>query len=161
MVNTLSTKTHSFKEIDEFSFENADVKSVCYCQQRMKRKLSLSSECVKTKLCKPCTSFTSHLHSSCGMVWYRTLRVNVSLLFFALCQLRRFPLSPFHFHHAPVCAVNSSSSAAVAQNFTSTTFFLFAALFSYRPLMYFVLRLRSSPALLCIYLDKVKHDSDP
>ena len=30
---------------------------------------------VKTKLCKPCTSFTSNLHSSCGMVWYRTLRV--------------------------------------------------------------------------------------
>ena len=58
VVNTLSTKTHSFKEIAEFSFENADVKSICYCKQRMKRKLSLSSECVKTKLCKPCTSFT-------------------------------------------------------------------------------------------------------
>ena len=26
-----------------------------------------------------CTSFTSHLHSWCGMVWYRTLRVNISV----------------------------------------------------------------------------------
>ena len=36
------------------------------------------SECVKTKLCKRLTSFTSHLHSSCGMVWYRSLRVSPS-----------------------------------------------------------------------------------
>ena len=41
-------------------------------------KLSLSSECVDTKLCKPCTSFTSHLHSSCRMVWHSALRVNKS-----------------------------------------------------------------------------------
>ena len=25
-------------------------------------------------ICKPCTSGASYLHSSCGMVWYRTLR---------------------------------------------------------------------------------------
>ena len=69
-MNTLNTKTHSSKEIAEFSFENADVKSICYCNQRMKSKLSLSSECVRTKPCKPCTSFASHLHSSyewCGI----------------------------------------------------------------------------------------------
>ena len=72
VVETLNTKTHSSKEIGEFSFENADVESICYCKQRMKGKLSLSSECVKTKLCKLYTSFTSHLHSWCGMVWYRT-----------------------------------------------------------------------------------------
>ena len=72
VVNTLSTKTHSSKEIAEFCFENADVKSICYSKQRMKSKLSLSSECVKTKLCEPCISFTSHPHSWCGMVWYRT-----------------------------------------------------------------------------------------
>ena len=76
MVITLNTKTHSSKEIAEFPFQNADVKSICYCKQRMKSKLSLSSECVETKFCKPCTSFTWHLHSWCGMVWYRTLRVN-------------------------------------------------------------------------------------
>ena len=75
MVNTLNTKTHSSKGIAEFSFENAGVKSICYCKERMKSKLSLSSECVEMKLCKLYISFTSHLHSSCGMVWYRTLRV--------------------------------------------------------------------------------------
>ena len=37
-MNTLNTKTHSSKEIAEFSFENADVKS------GMKSNLSLSSE---------------------------------------------------------------------------------------------------------------------
>ena len=74
-MNTLNTKTHSSKEKAEFSFENADVKSICYCKQRVKSILSLSSECVETKLCKPCTSFTSYLHSWCGMVRYRTPRV--------------------------------------------------------------------------------------
>ena len=77
VVYSLNTKTHSSKEIAEFCFENADVRSICYCKQRMKSTLSLSSECVKTKFCKPCTSFTSHLHSSCKMVWNRTLRVKV------------------------------------------------------------------------------------
>ena len=75
VVNTLSTKTHSSKEIAEFSSENADAKSICYCKQTVKSKLSLSTECVETKLCKPCTFFTSYLHSLCGMVWYRTSRV--------------------------------------------------------------------------------------
>ena len=76
MVNTLNTKTHSSKEMDEFSVKNADAKSICYCQQRMKSKLSLSSECVETKLHKLCTSFTSHLHSLCGTVRYTALGVN-------------------------------------------------------------------------------------
>ena len=58
VVNTLNTKIHSSKEMAEFSIKNADVTSI-----------------FEMKLCKPCTSFTSHLHSSCGMVWYRTLRV--------------------------------------------------------------------------------------
>ena len=79
VVNTLNTKTHSSKEMVEFPFKNADVKSICYCKQRMKSKLSLSLECVKTKLYNLCTSFTLHLHSSCGMVWYRTLRVKVNV----------------------------------------------------------------------------------
>ena len=77
MVNTLNTKTHSSKEMAEFSFENEDVKSICYCKQGTKSKLPLSWECVEMKLCKPCTSFTSYLHNSCGMMWYRTSRVNV------------------------------------------------------------------------------------
>ena len=76
VVNTLNTKTHSSKEMTEFSFENADAVSICYCKQRMKSTLSLSSECDETKLCELCPSFTSHLHSLCGMVWYWTLRVN-------------------------------------------------------------------------------------
>ena len=76
VVNSLHTKTHSSKEMTEFSFENADAKSICYYKQRKKSTLSLSSECVKTKLCKPCTSFTSYPHCLCGMVWHRTLRVN-------------------------------------------------------------------------------------
>ena len=37
VVNTLN----SSKEITELSFENADAKSICYCKQRMKSKLSL------------------------------------------------------------------------------------------------------------------------
>ena len=78
VVNTVNTKTYFSKEIPEFSFENADVKSICYRKQGMKSKLSLSPECVETKLCKPCTSFTWHLCSSCGMVWYTTLRVKKS-----------------------------------------------------------------------------------
>ena len=47
VVNTLNTKTHSSKEIAEFFFENVDVKSDCCCKQKMKSKLSLSSECVR------------------------------------------------------------------------------------------------------------------
>ena len=43
----------------------------------MKSTLSFSSQCVETKLCKSCTSFTTRLHSLCGTVWYRTLRVNI------------------------------------------------------------------------------------
>ena len=34
VVNTLNTKTHSAKEIAEFSFENADDKGICSCKQR-------------------------------------------------------------------------------------------------------------------------------
>ena len=74
MVDTLNTETHSSKERAEFSFEKSDVKRICYCKQRMKSKVSLSSDCVKTKLWKPCTSFAWHLHSWCGLVWCRTLR---------------------------------------------------------------------------------------
>ena len=59
VVNNLHTKTHSSKEMTEIYFENADVKSLCYCKQRMKSTLPLSSEHVETKLCKPCTTFTS------------------------------------------------------------------------------------------------------
>ena len=33
VVNTSDTKTHSSKEIAELSFENADVKSICYSKQ--------------------------------------------------------------------------------------------------------------------------------
>ena len=69
-VDTLNTKTHSSTEMAQFSFECADVKNISYSKQRVKSKLSQSSECVQTKLCKPCTSFTLHLHSWCGMVWY-------------------------------------------------------------------------------------------
>ena len=76
-VNTLNTKTHSSKEKAEFSFENADVKSICYCKQWTKSKLSFSSKCVAAKLCKPCTSFTSRPQSSCVMMLYRTLTLNI------------------------------------------------------------------------------------
>ena len=37
---------------------------------RMKGTLSFSSECVETKFCRPCTSFTSPLHGLCGRVWF-------------------------------------------------------------------------------------------
>ena len=32
VVNILNTKTHSPKEMAEFSCENADIKSICYCK---------------------------------------------------------------------------------------------------------------------------------
>ena len=73
LVNSLNTKTHSSKQLAGFCFENAAVKSICNCKQSMESTLQLSSECIKTKLCKRCTSFTSHPNSLCGMVWYRTL----------------------------------------------------------------------------------------
>ena len=74
-VSTLDIQTHSSKEAAEFSFGNAEDKSTCCYKQRTKSKLSFSAECVETKLCKPRTSFTSHLHCLRGMVWYRTFRV--------------------------------------------------------------------------------------
>ena len=78
VVNTVNIQTHPCKDMDEFCFENAHAKIISYCKRRLKSRLSLSSECVETKLCKLCTSFTLHLHSLCGMMWYRTLRVNIS-----------------------------------------------------------------------------------
>ena len=91
---------NSSKEISELSFENAEVKRICYCKQRMKRKLTFFSECVETKLCKPCTSFTWHPHSSCGIVWYRTLRVRFDrvgiafkLALFSLAETTLFSLA--------------------------------------------------------------------
>ena len=75
VVNALNTTPHSSKEIAEFSFEMQMLEAfVIANRERVKSKLSLSSECVETKLCKLCTSFTLHLHSSCEIVWYSTLR---------------------------------------------------------------------------------------
>ena len=85
VVNTLNTQTHSCKEMAECCFQNAQSKSISYCKQRKKSKLSLSSECVGTKLCKPYISFTSHLYSLCGMVWCRTLRVHCLLGILKTC----------------------------------------------------------------------------
>ena len=45
VVNTVNTKTHSSKEMAEFSFENAYVKSICYCKQRTERKLTFFRMC--------------------------------------------------------------------------------------------------------------------
>ena len=84
VVNNLYAKTHSSKEIAEFSFENADVKSISYCKQKMKSQLSLSSDCVETKLCKPCTSFTWHLHSSCRIV---IMSIFLERLFMWTCSI--------------------------------------------------------------------------
>ena len=51
--------------------------------RRWKAHCHFFPECVKTKLCKPCTSFTSHPHSSCGMVWYRTYKRSMCCMWFA------------------------------------------------------------------------------
>ena len=69
--------THSSEEMAEFCLENAAATSICDCKQRMKSTPSLSSEGVEMKLCKPCTAFTSHPHSLCGMVRYRALRLKI------------------------------------------------------------------------------------
>ena len=45
VVNTLHTKTHSSKEIAEFSFENADIKSICYCKEDEKQTVTLFGMC--------------------------------------------------------------------------------------------------------------------
>ena len=81
VVNSWNTKTHSSKKMTGFCFENADVRSICYCKQRVKSTPSFSSECVETKLYKLCTSFTSHPCSLCGMVWYRTFRVKATTVY--------------------------------------------------------------------------------
>ena len=87
-MNTFNTKTHSSKDIATFSFTKADVKSICYRKtDDEKQTVTFFLNYVETKLCKPCTSFTSHLHSSCGMVWYRTLRVKLTGLGAGIAQL--------------------------------------------------------------------------
>ena len=42
----------------------------------MKSNLALPLGCAQAKHWKLCASFTSNLHCLCGVVWYRTLRVN-------------------------------------------------------------------------------------
>ena len=64
--------THRTEDLAWPGTQKRKKKSIGYFKHKMNSKLSLSSECVETIFCKPCTSFTSHLHSSCGMVWYRT-----------------------------------------------------------------------------------------
>ena len=76
-MNSVNTKTHSAKDMVQISSKMQMLKAFVVAKQRTKSKLLLFSECVETKLCKPCTSFTSHLHSSCGMMWYSTLRVKL------------------------------------------------------------------------------------
>ena len=78
---TVVSMFNSSKEILELSFESADVKSHLLLQTKdEKPTVNFFSACVETKLCKSRTSFTSHLHSWCGMVWYTTLRVNQNSL---------------------------------------------------------------------------------
>ena len=50
VVSTLNTKTHSSKEMAEFSFENADVKSILQTEDEQQT-VTFFSECVETKLC--------------------------------------------------------------------------------------------------------------
>ena len=45
MVNGSNTKTHSSKEITEFSIENADVKSICYCKEDEKQTVTFFRMC--------------------------------------------------------------------------------------------------------------------
>ena len=49
-----------------FVIANSGQKANCHFLQNVSKQSSV----------KLCTSFTSHLHSSCGMVWYRKFRVN-------------------------------------------------------------------------------------
>ena len=65
VVNSLNTKAHSSKEMTEFCFENADVKSIFHRTQMVKNTLSLSSECMEMKIYKLCSSFTSHPRTAC------------------------------------------------------------------------------------------------
>ena len=45
----------------------------------MKSLLSLASGSVQQNHRMPCMSFVSNLHSVCGMVWFKTLRVKYLL----------------------------------------------------------------------------------
>ena len=45
VMDTSNTKTHSSKEMAEFSFNNADVKSICYCKQDEKQTVTFFRMC--------------------------------------------------------------------------------------------------------------------
>ena len=84
LVKLLNSTTHSLvrteQKMAEFCSEIPNVKSkLSWFRQRMKSKLSLASDCVEAKHCQLCMSFTSELHSLCGVVWCRTLSVKLSL----------------------------------------------------------------------------------
>ena len=54
------------------------LKPFVIAKQRMKSTLPFFSGCMEAKLCKPCTPFPSHPHRSCGMVWYSTLKAQLT-----------------------------------------------------------------------------------
>ena len=71
VVNTLNIKTHSSKEIALFSFENADVESICCCKQRMKSKQSLFLQNVSKQSSVSCAHLSPHTYTAhvewCGV----------------------------------------------------------------------------------------------
>ena len=64
-MNTLNTKTHSSKEMTEFSFENADVKGICYCKQRMKSTSHFLQKVLK-RSSVGCAHLLPHTHTACA-----------------------------------------------------------------------------------------------
>ena len=59
----------------ELCCEKSTMESISCYRQRTKSEVYLLSECIQAKHDKPCVSFSSNLHSLCGMVWNRPLRV--------------------------------------------------------------------------------------
>ena len=67
VVNSIHTKTYSSKEMTEFCFEKADVKSICYCKQRMKSTLSFFRNVLKWSYVWR-AHLSPHTHTAC-VVW--------------------------------------------------------------------------------------------
>ena len=62
---------NSSKEASEFAFENADVNIICYCKQRMKRKLSFSFQNVLKQSSVSCAHLSPDIYTArvewCGV----------------------------------------------------------------------------------------------
>ena len=82
-MNNVNTTTHSSKEMAEFSFENADVKSICYSKERMKKQtvtfFSVSKQSSVSRARLPPHTYTARVEW-CGIGHYELRKAKFSFL---------------------------------------------------------------------------------